>query len=126
VAPVGTITQTSATTAVMNHSVLPPEKVGPLPPKPQPSESDWLGILLGVASAAVPGLGGIALMWQRLRNSTSALVNVIESVQKVKAEHPESRDSINEVLAKHQTPKTKEVVQKIKGKSAKQPTLKKG
>lgn len=117
-APVGKIIQKSATEAVMNPQVIPPEQVGPLPEPPPPVSANWTTILLGLLSGGSIGALGLALM--KLRGVWSVVANLVESMQKVKEEFPLSRDAINTVLAKNQTKRTIDAVKKIKEPSRKE------
>jgi hypothetical protein len=130
VAPVGkvfisTATATQPQTAVMNPRVMDPEKVGPLPPKPEPSETDWIGIALGVLGATIPALGGLGYLWTRLRASATAASEMAQGIQAVKdrlfpkhedGTNPQMRDEVNKILEIHQK-KSKKTVQKIIAKN---------
>ena len=118
VAPVGTA-YFSASQAVMNPRVMDPEKVGPLPPKPQPIPSgglDWLSVLLGAGSLAIPGLAVAKVLVDRVRNAVAVGTELVDKIQAVKAEHPAARDSINAVLSKNQSNEARNFVEKVKSK----------
>jgi len=120
VAPVGTA-YFSASQAVMNPRVMDPEKVGPLPSKPEPSNTDWVGIALGVLGTTIPALGGVGYLWTRLRASTTAASEMAQGIQAVKdrlfpkhedGSNPQMRDEVNKILEIHQK-KSKKTVQKL-------------
>ena len=124
VAPVGVV-HISATKAVMNPQVIPPEKVGPLPPKPEPSGTDWVGIALGILGTTIPALGGLGYLWTRLRASATAASEMAQGIQAVKdrlfpkhedGSNPQMRDEVNKILEIHQK-KSKKTVQKLIAKN---------
>jgi len=117
VAPVGEVVQVSASRAVMNPRVMDPEKVGPLPPKPEPIGFDW-GSLLAVGLGLIPGIGGtLAVVVPRLLKSSTAVRELVGSVQAVKERYPEECEKINEVLISKQSAPTRSLVAKHKGKT---------
>jgi hypothetical protein len=124
VAPVGKVfispaTATQPQTAVMNPQVKDPETVGPLPPKPQPIPSgglDWLSVLLGAGSLAIPGLAVAKVLVDRVHNAVAVGTELVDKIQAVKAEHPAARDSINAVLSKNQSNEARNFVEKVKSK----------
>ncbi len=117
VAPVGTV-HLSASTAVMNPRVIDPEKVGPLPPKPQPSGGfDFVSALLGVATIAIPGIGIVGTLWSRLRSSIQVGTELVQSVQTVRETCPIWKEQITSVLSQKHSNKTKDFVAKVKKKN---------
>ena len=128
VAPVGKVyvspaTATQPQTAVMNPQVKDPETVGPLPPKPQPIPSgglDWLSVLLGAGSLAIPGLAVAKVLVDRIRSAVAVGTELVDKIQEVKAEHPAARDSINAVLSKNQSNEARKFVEKVKTKKSHQ------
>jgi hypothetical protein len=124
VAPVGKVfispaTATQPQTAVMNPQVKDPETVGPLPPKPQPIPTgglDWLSMLLGAGSLAIPALAVAKVLVNRVRSAVAVGTELVGKIQEVKAAHPATKDSINETLAKNQSEEARKFVEKVKGK----------
>jgi hypothetical protein len=124
VAPVGKVfispaTATQPQTAVMNPQVKDPDTVGPLPPKPQPIPAgglDWLSVLLGAGSLAIPGLAVAKVLIDRIRTAVAVGTELVDKIQEVKAEHPAAKDSINAVLAKNQSSEARAFVSKVKTK----------
>jgi hypothetical protein len=128
VAPVGKVfispaTATQPQPAVMNPQVKDPETVGPLPPKPQPIPAgglDWLSVLLGAGSLAIPGLAVAKVLVDRVRTAVAVGTELVDKIQEVKAEHPAAKDSINAVLAKNQSSEARAFVSKVKTKKSHQ------
>ena len=124
VAPVGKVfispaTATQPQTAVMNPQVKDPETVGPIPPKPQPIPAgglDWLSMLLGAGSLAIPALAVAKVLVDRVRNAVAVGTELVGKIQAVKAEHPAAKESINATLAKNQSEEARKFVEKVKGK----------
>jgi hypothetical protein len=125
VAPVGKVfispaTATQPQTAVMNPQVKDPETVGPLPPKPQPIPAgglDWLSVLLGAGSLAIPGLAVAKVLVDRIRSAVAVGAELVGKIQEVKAAHPAAKKSINETLAKNQSEEARKFVEKVKNKT---------
>jgi len=117
VAPVGTV-QISATEAIMNPRVMDPVTVGPLPPKPDliGPGLDWLSMLLGAGSLAIPALAVAKVLVDRVRTAVAVGTELVDKIQEVKAEHPAAKDSINAVLAKNQSSEARTFVSKVKNK----------
>jgi hypothetical protein len=126
VAPVGKVfispaTATQPQTAIMNPQVKDPETVGPLPPKPQPIPTgglDWLSMLLGAGSLAIPALAVAKVLVDRVRTAVAVGTELVDKIQEVKAEHPAAKDSINAVLAKNQSSQARVFVAKVKSKKS--------
>jgi hypothetical protein len=124
VAPVGKVfispaTATQPQTAVMNPQVKDPETVGPHPPKPQPIPPgglDWLSVLLGAGSLAIPGLAVAKVLVDRVRTAVAVGTELVDKIQEVKAAHPAAKDSINETLSKNQSEEARKFVDKVKNK----------
>jgi hypothetical protein len=124
VAPVGKVyvspaTATQPQTAVMNPQVKDPETVGPLPPKPQPIPTgglDWLSVLLGAGSLAIPALAVAKVLVDRVRNAVAVGTELVTKIQEVKSEHPAAKESINATLAKNQSEEARKFVEKVKNK----------
>ena len=124
VAPVGKVyvspaTATQPQTAVMNPQVKDPETVGPLPPKPQPIPAgglDWLSMILGAGSLAIPALAVAKVLVDRVRNAVAVGTELVTKIQEVKSEHPAAKESINATLAKNQSEEARKFVEKVKGK----------
>ena len=117
VAPVGTV-QISATEAIMNPRVMDPVNVGPLPPKPDPVGPglDWLSMLLGAGSLAIPALAVAKVLVDRVRTAVAVGTELVTKIQEVKSEHPAAKESINATLAKNQSEEVRKFVDKVKGK----------
>jgi hypothetical protein len=104
----------------MNPQVKDPETVGPLPPKPQPIPAgglDWLSMLLGAGSLAIPGLAVAKVLVDRLRSAVAVGAELVDKIQEVKAAHPAAKESINETLAKNQSEEARKFVEKVKKKA---------
>ncbi len=132
VAPVGKVfispaTATQPQTAIMNPAVKNPETVGPLPPKPQPIPSgglDWLSMLLGAGSLAIPSLAVAKVLVDRVRNAVAVGTELVGKIQEVKAAHPAAKESINETLSKNQSEEARVFVEKVKSKTKAQKNTK--